>query len=429
MPVMAAKNKNDPQFWEDMLKKRGVEFKGYGVVPKYAMRDPDLSLTAKGIYAYFCAMSGSGNSTYPSAERVRSDLGLGKKAYYDHRKQLVDQGYIAISSMARERGEFATNLFTIVSNPKKFSAIHPKNDWQSEVFMTIENEGLKAAGYGIIYRSVVQDPRMDIKAKAVYAYFASYAGAGRSAIPPVPQILQDLGISEPTYHKAMKKLRELGYIEVQQINWGEKGRRGFGANRYILSDCPIVTEQKISHPKKADTVKSDMVDAYTEESDMAESSVVNVTTINNSFFSTNTFSSNSIHPSINIVRPPERMDRSDPYKETNYESTIKENVEYQRFSQLLDPMYIGKAKELTLLMITTCESSGKNVSIGGEDIPIEKVRNRFLNMNIEHLEYVIRSVEQYEGSIRNPRAYCLAALYHASETLESHLANEEKKDF
>ena len=67
--------------------------------------------------------------------------------------------------------------------------------------------------------------------------------------------------------------------------------------------------------------------------------------------------------------------------------------------------------------------------INTEDIPIEKVRNRFLNMNIEHLEYVIRSVEQYEGSIRNPRAYCLAALYHASETLESHLANEEKKDF
>ena len=43
----------------DRLRLEGVNCLGYGVVPKYAMLDRDLSITAKAIYAYFCSMSGS----------------------------------------------------------------------------------------------------------------------------------------------------------------------------------------------------------------------------------------------------------------------------------------------------------------------------------------------------------------------------------
>ena len=116
--------------WINRLEVEGVNFKGYGSVPKYAMRDRELSITAKGIYAYFCAMSGSGNSTFPSLSTIQNHLGLGNRAYYKHRQLLLDQGYLLVSSQERRGGEFTQNLYTIVSNPKKFAELAPQNDWQ-----------------------------------------------------------------------------------------------------------------------------------------------------------------------------------------------------------------------------------------------------------------------------------------------------------
>lgn len=40
----------------DELRIEGIKYKGYGVLPKYVMIDPDLTIEAKGIYAYFAAM-------------------------------------------------------------------------------------------------------------------------------------------------------------------------------------------------------------------------------------------------------------------------------------------------------------------------------------------------------------------------------------
>ncbi len=415
--------------WVDKLRLEGVNFKGYGVVPKYAMRDRELSITAKGIYAYFCAMSGSGNSTFPSVETILAHLGFRSETYYLHRQQLVDQGYIEISSLARKNGTFSNNVFTLIDNPKKFSDLTPKNDWQNEVFSTIEHEGLKAAGYGTIPKAVMQDPRLDVKAKAVYAYFASYAGAGKAAFPPTPQIVADLGVSKPTYQKALRALQELGYIRVEQTNWSE-GSKGFGIKRYILNSRPGLSETK-----KSETVKSESEDseaAYSEavKSETAQSKAeISETkkpkTTKNNSSSKNSFSSKNTRPSINTATKAGPIDGWDS-EETDFEALIKANVQYEHIPDLVAYPDIDKARELVLLMITVCESGGESVRIGGELIPIDKVRKRLLSINIEHINYVLNTVAQYAGQIRNVRAYNLAALYHAPETLASYIDGEKE---
>ena len=65
----------------DILKVEGINFKGYGIVPKYAMTDPALTIEAKGIYAYFCSFSGRGSSAFPTRNTILSDLQIGKDAY------------------------------------------------------------------------------------------------------------------------------------------------------------------------------------------------------------------------------------------------------------------------------------------------------------------------------------------------------------
>ncbi len=48
----------------DQLRIQGVNCKGFGILPKYVMLDPDLTIEAKTIYAYFCSFAGNGNSTF-----------------------------------------------------------------------------------------------------------------------------------------------------------------------------------------------------------------------------------------------------------------------------------------------------------------------------------------------------------------------------
>ena len=61
---------------EDKLIVVGVDEKGYGKVYKYIMRDPDLPLTAKALYAYFCSYTGSGTTSFPSRDKIMEDLHL-----------------------------------------------------------------------------------------------------------------------------------------------------------------------------------------------------------------------------------------------------------------------------------------------------------------------------------------------------------------
>ena len=60
-----SKEKNKLSF-EDQLLVEGINCMGYGIIPKYVMLDPDLTIEAKAIYAYFCSFAGSGNTAFPS---------------------------------------------------------------------------------------------------------------------------------------------------------------------------------------------------------------------------------------------------------------------------------------------------------------------------------------------------------------------------
>jgi len=98
--------------------------------------------------------------------------------------------------------------------------------------------GINSKGYGNIPKLVMQDLSLTIEAKAIYSYFASYAGAGTNAFPSRSKILHDLGISESRYYRHFKLLTDAGYITVEQVRNVNK----WGHNIYILNSevvpCP-----------------------------------------------------------------------------------------------------------------------------------------------------------------------------------------------
>lgn len=218
----------------DQLKVEGINFKGFGILPKYVMLDPDLSIEAKTIYAYFCSFAGNGSATFPGRDKILSDLPMSKDAYYKHFRQLTDQGYITVEQQGGNSGAiYGKNIYTLVSNPKKFSE-KPEDTKHGLAYSRIRFSGLKAAGFGMIPKAVMIDPRLPVKAKGVYAYFCSFTGSGNNAFPKKEKILFHLGIAEKTYYKFYKLLTELNYITAVQRHID--GR--LQVNDYYLNDTP-----------------------------------------------------------------------------------------------------------------------------------------------------------------------------------------------
>jgi hypothetical protein len=102
----------------DILQVEGVNAKGFGNVPKIVMKDKRLSLAAKGLYAYFCSYSGSGNRAFPGRSTILNDLQITKDTYYKHLDSLKLHDYIRVKQ-ERTEGKYKRNVYILVSNPKK----------------------------------------------------------------------------------------------------------------------------------------------------------------------------------------------------------------------------------------------------------------------------------------------------------------------
>lgn len=56
--------------------------------------DSRLPVKAKGIYAYFCSFTGSGNNAFPKKDKIIFHLGITEPTYYKFYKLLTELNYI-----------------------------------------------------------------------------------------------------------------------------------------------------------------------------------------------------------------------------------------------------------------------------------------------------------------------------------------------
>lgn len=85
-------------------------------------------------------------------------------------------------------------------------------------------------GFGTVYRSVMQNPKICVGAKALYALLCSYSGAKGYCWPKVETMCEDLGIREPTLKQYRKKLVEAGILSIESRRNGNRN----GSNIYHL---------------------------------------------------------------------------------------------------------------------------------------------------------------------------------------------------
>lgn len=99
----------------EKIKGQGVFKEGYGFIAKKVMRDRDLNVLSKAVYAYICSYTGKGKNAFPSQNLICGDLGIGKDTLIKYVRELKDRGYVTVIQH-KEKGKFAQNLYTVNIN-------------------------------------------------------------------------------------------------------------------------------------------------------------------------------------------------------------------------------------------------------------------------------------------------------------------------
>ena len=242
----------------------------------------------------------------------------------------------------------------------------------------LQVQGINEKGFGIIPKLVMQDKRLTAEAKAIYSYFCSYAGAGKTAFPGRNKIVSDLGMSKSRFYRHFTLLKEHGYIHVRQ----EISNR-FERNIYTLLDSVPCTHFEDTH----------FEDTQNEDS-------------NN-----NSIKSNSINNNSQVS-----LDGHD------LTETIKQSIDYHSLtiSHAADQTLID---EIILIMIDCLLSKGEYVRIKGEDKPRELVNSVLIKLDYWNIEHVIERFKSVTEHITNKRQYILTLLYNSKMETGSHMTN------
>ncbi len=239
---------------QNELRVSDIFSKGYGILPKTVMLCTELTIEAKAIYAYFCSYAGNGNDAFPSRDRIIADLTISKDTYYKHFNYLVDKGLVTVRQEKGTGNAFGKNVY-ILSSPPNLNGAVADDNVSSTTYIELEGT---VDGFGIMPKLVMTDRDLNIKAKGIYAYFCSFAGAGRAAFPKQKNTLYHLGINKTTYSKYLFELFSRDYIRLVQRDYA--GR--FLVKTYVLTqNFQKGAENSTTKPEEIGTEKSKIQDA------------------------------------------------------------------------------------------------------------------------------------------------------------------------
>lgn len=86
---------------------------GYGYSPKRITRETSLSVEAKAIYSYLASFADENGKAYPGIELMCHELNISEKRFHRHKKQLIDQGFIAVERERTDNG-WSNNIYTLI---------------------------------------------------------------------------------------------------------------------------------------------------------------------------------------------------------------------------------------------------------------------------------------------------------------------------
>lgn len=111
-----------------------------------------------------------------------------------------------------------------------------------------------------------------------------------------------------------------------------------------------------------------------------------------------------------------------------YREIVRDNISYPCF--VADKFYsLEQVDELVELIVEVMLLSNKvPVRIAGAEMQAALVKNRFMKLEKQHIEYILGCLQQNTSKVTNIKAYLLTALYNAPATMENYYQSRVNYD-
>ena len=110
-----------------------------------------------------------------------------------------------------------------------------------------------------------------------------------------------------------------------------------------------------------------------------------------------------------------------------YRDIIKNNIEYDILAQH-NPLQSDRLGEIVELMTEVVCSKKDMMIIARNTYPTQLVKNKFLKINSEHIEYIMECMNKNTTQIANIKQYLLAAIFNAPNTIGSYYRSQVNHD-
>ena len=253
-------------------------------------------------------------------------------------------------------------------------------------------------------------------------------------------IMADLNCAKGTCAKCVKELEKAGLIETKRQGQGKPN---------IIYVKRIVTEEKIDkeqeNEKKEDigniaseVQKLDFMDAedrgsedpvievYAQKSayqtsESSENELPEVQNLDSSYTKNNYNNhnyTNPIHPSITTS-----------VVEGDLQQTIRQNIDYDAWMIRADYTDRERLKCLFQIVCDVVCIPRSTIRIGQTVYPYQSVRDRFLQIRSDHIEYVLECLRKTTTEIRDIWSYLLQALYRSTITIDGYYQQAVQHDW
>jgi hypothetical protein len=315
-------------------------------------------------------------------------------------------------------------------------------------------QGVRENGYGIVPKLVMQDRRLTPEAKAIYAYFCSFAGAGATAFPGRSKILYDLNMGEKRYYNHFGLLKKYGYILVEQqknentkrftrniytlcehVPYGQNdgtdiepyGRFACTAEAYTANDGTNINSIKINSSKISQSSQSSHVmSKLTAEKEKPTDTTL--TSDQEVSAQTILLETKKDAPINKLVKPHQFKEAKINTSDYNtYRGVIEENIDYHDLTHdSHDKALVENLVEVMLDVI--CTEAPDTIKMGDEIKSRKIVRDTYLKLRYDHIQHVISQYKSQHHQIINKQAYLRKMLYTVYQEMDAHYTNQVRAD-
>lgn len=111
-----------------------------------------------------------------------------------------------------------------------------------------------------------------------------------------------------------------------------------------------------------------------------------------------------------------------------YRRLVKENINYNDLCATLSILKRQMLDEIVALMVEVLAVNRRTLRIAGADYPYTFVKNRFLCLGQDHIEYVLNCLNQTSSRIGNIKTYLLTCLFNAAATIDTYYTTAVNHD-